>query len=94
MWKGDRLRVEDVRFLGNYPLIAARVPPGAVGVGVMRPAIMLGGILTYYASDVFGRVIQPQTVVFRPVGPDDGTVHAIITFDGPPEGSPRYQSRR
>jgi len=87
-WDGDRLVVEDIRFRGNYPLIAGNLPPDAVGAFVYHPASMVGGILTYEAPALFGKS-QPQTVVFRRTeGPATGGVHATITFEGPPESSP------
>jgi hypothetical protein len=88
MWIGDTLVVEDIRFTGNYPLISANLPVGAVGVGANHPAAMVSGILTYAAPALFGGR-YPQTVVFkRTNGPATGGIHAVITFEGPPEGSP------
>ena len=88
MWINDRLMVEDIRFIGNFPLITGNYPTSAVGAGVYRPSTMLGGILTYAAPPLFGRS-YPQTVVFkRTDGPATRGIHAVITFEGPPEGSP------
>ena len=88
MWIGDTLVVEDIRFTGNYPLISANPPVGAAGVGANHPAAMVGGVLTYAAPALFGGR-YPQTVVFkRTNGPATGGIHAVITFEGPPEGSP------
>ena len=89
MWIGDRLAVEDIRFTGNFPLISKNYPTSAVGVGVRHPATMVGGILTYAASPLFGHSSCPQTVVFKATdGPATGGIHAVFTFEGPPEGSP------
>jgi len=88
MWIGDRLVVEDIRFPGDYPLISANLLAGAVGGGANHPATMVGGILTYAAPALFGGS-YPQTVAFkRTNGPATGGIHAVITFEGPPEGSP------
>ena len=88
MWINDRLMVEDIRFIGNFPLITGNYPTSAVGAGVHRPSTMLGGILTYAAPPLFGRS-YPQTVVFkRTDGPATRGIHAVMTFEGPPEGSP------
>ena len=89
-WRGDRLVVEDIRFRGNYPLIAAELPADAEGVGSEHPAVMVGGILTYAAPDLFGGNHScPQTVVFRRTEePATAGIHAVITFDGPPETGP------
>jgi hypothetical protein len=88
VWIGDSLVVEDIRFMGNYPLITADIPPGALGAGLNHPATMVGGILAYAAPALFGGS-QPQTVVFkRTSGPATGGVHAMVTFEGPPEASP------
>lgn len=89
MWIGDQLAVEDIRFVGNFPLITSNYPANADGVGIKHPATMLGGILTYSAPPLFGHSDYPQTVVFkRTVGPATGGIHGVITFEGPPEGSP------
>ncbi len=87
-WKGDRLFVEDIRFLGHYPRIAGTLPDKTLGTGILHPATMVGGILTYYARVLFGES-QAQTVVFkRTSDPATRGIHARLTFDGPPEGSP------
>lgn len=86
-WDGDRLVVEDIRFRGQYPLIAASLPPDAVGAGVNHPAAMMGGILVYEAPALFGGG-QPQAVVFNQTkGPATAGIHAIMIFEGP-EGMP------
>lgn len=86
MWIGDRLTVEDIRVIGNFPLMSKT---SAVGVRVRRPATMVAGILTYAAPPLFGHSDYPHTVVFkRTAGPATGGVHAVITFEGPPDGSP------
>jgi hypothetical protein len=89
MWIRDRLAVEDIRFIGNFPLIREHYPTGAVGVGVRHPATMVGGILTYAAPPLFGHNDYPHAVVFkRTDGPATGGINAVITFEGPPEGGP------
>ena len=89
-WHGDRLVVEDVRFRGNYPLTAAKLPADATGAGSEHPATMIDGLLTYSAPELFGRDhLCPQTVVFRRnVDQATAGIHAFITFDGPPETGP------
>ena len=89
-WRGDRLAVEDIRFHGNYPLIATKLPTDAAGIGSEHPATMVDGILTYVASGLFGGGhLCPQTVVFRRThDPATAGIHAFITFDGPPESGP------
>ena len=87
-WDGDSLVVEDIRLKGNYPLVVGNLPVDAVGVGVDHPATMVGDVLTYAAPGLFERS-HPQTVVFkRTDGAATRGVHAVITFEGPPEGSP------
>ena len=88
MWFDDSLVVEDIRFMGNYPLIAANIPAGTVRLHANHPATMVGGILTYAAPGLFGGS-HPQVVVFkRTEGTSTGGIHAVVTFEGPPEGSP------
>jgi hypothetical protein len=87
-WQGDRLVVEDIRFTGNLPLVGANLPPRSKGRGVSHPASMVRGVLVYTAPALFGGN-QPQTVVFyRTDGPATGGIHALVTFEGPPEGAP------
>jgi hypothetical protein len=87
-WQGDRLVVEDIRLIGNLPLVGAYLPPGAKGRGASHPASMARGVLAYMAPALFGGT-QPQTVIFyRTEGPATGGIHAIVTFEGPPEGAP------
>jgi hypothetical protein len=88
MWFGDSLVVEDIRSIGNYPLIAANIPAGAIGFRANHPATMVGGILTYATAGLFG-ASYPQVVVFKRTNDRaTGGIHAVITFEGPPEGSP------
>jgi hypothetical protein len=88
MWQRDRLVVEDIRLIGNLPLVGAHLPPAAKGRGVSHPASMARGVLVYMAPALFGGT-QPQTVIFyRTEGPATGGIHAIVTFEGPPEGAP------
>ena len=50
---------------------------------------MVGGILTYATPPLLGHSDYPQTIVFkRTDGPGTAGIHAVITFEGPPEGSP------
>ncbi len=87
-WNDDRLVVEDVRVRGSFPLMAGSFPIGVIGLGVRHPASMVGGILTYAAPALFSAT-YPQTVVFkRTEGPVTGGLHAVMIFEGPPEGSP------
>ena len=87
-WKGDRLFVEDVRFIGHYPDLLGVLPTGTSIVGVDHPADMMNGTLVYRANPLFGGP-TPQVVVFyRTDGHATRGIHAIMVFEGPPEGSP------